>query len=395
LRDVLRPTLGACVNDASEWPKARCVEAVRAHGLPMPEGAEKPPTANELKETLRPAVQPGACTPTLVLPTGHAAGALMNNAKAFKAFTALHATRVAVGAPPLLADLDIGRGRGVHRRVAEEKSTAPSLARRVTRAHSKIVVALYRKERSTSAATSANSSSPPQPSFGWAYVGSHNFSPTAWGDPSRPSAGDAEMIQMSSWEIGVVLTVPRGTAREEARLSMSFDSWPLPFDAMEPHAYAEEEVEAAEDSFAMLEAAVARMQGDPDWEDKIPPDVRQRRWARTEAAQQETELEEMEEMLVEAAKQFSTGAGVQGLLGGRGDEGEASHGGDLARREDQQLATALRASLAESEEEAIARAVRDSLMDGAAGARPVGERKRPLATEETRERRLRHFQSLL
>jgi len=86
----------------------------------------------------------------------------------------------------------------------------------VTRAHSKIVVALYRKERSTSAATSANSS-PPQPSFGWAYVGSHNFSPTAWGDPSRPSAGDAEMIQMSSWEIGVVLTVPRGTAREEAR----------------------------------------------------------------------------------------------------------------------------------------------------------------------------------
>ena len=73
LRDVLRPTLGACVNDASEWPKARCVEAVRAHGLPMPEGAEKPPTANELKETLRPAVQPGACTPTLVLPTGHAA----------------------------------------------------------------------------------------------------------------------------------------------------------------------------------------------------------------------------------------------------------------------------------------------------------------------------------
>lgn len=72
LRDVLRPTLGACVNDASEWPKARCVEAVRAHGLPMPEGAEKPPTANELKETLRPAVQPGACTPTLVLPTGHA-----------------------------------------------------------------------------------------------------------------------------------------------------------------------------------------------------------------------------------------------------------------------------------------------------------------------------------
>lgn len=176
---------------------------------------------------------------------------------------------------------------------------------------------------------------------------------------------------------------------------MSFDSWPLPFDAMEPHAYAEEEVEAAEDSFAMLEAAVARMQGDPDWEDKIPPDVRQRRWARTEAAQQETELEEMEEMLVEAAKQFSTGAGVQGLLGGRGDEGEASHGGDLARREDQQLATAFRASLAESEEEAIARAVRDSLMDGAAGARPVGERKRPLATEETRERRLRHFQSLL
>lgn len=57
----------------------------------------------------------------------------MNNAKAFKAFTALHATRVAAGAPPLLADLDIGRGRGVHRRVAQERVAVqgPALLRSV------------------------------------------------------------------------------------------------------------------------------------------------------------------------------------------------------------------------------------------------------------------------
>ena len=66
--------------------------------------------------------------------------------------------------------------------------------------------------------------SPDGATYGWAYVGSHNLSPNAWG---RPVGHDC--MQCGSYELGVLLLTPRGTGVEEAQQALSFQRQPVPF----------------------------------------------------------------------------------------------------------------------------------------------------------------------
>jgi hypothetical protein len=203
----------------------------------------------ELVEAIRPHVQPQTQLPKLVLPVGHAVGALMGNAKSFQLYGATHEAEGG-----LLHDLNLDAGsKGVHPRVATEPYT---FARRITRAHSKMVVGLYscadqlppaaEPHAAPSAAGSSSSKLAPtsHSPYGWLYMGSHNFSATAWGDPTSLAVGEGEalgLVQHSSWECGVLLVVPRGTPHDEAERRMSFDAWPLPFDPMRLCVYGPEE----------------------------------------------------------------------------------------------------------------------------------------------------------
>ena len=54
-----------------------------------------------------------------------------------------------------------------------------------------------------------------------------SLSATAWGSPWVRPTGLIDLMQFSSWEVGVVLTVPRGTPRAEAEERLSFDAWPI------------------------------------------------------------------------------------------------------------------------------------------------------------------------
>lgn len=144
-----------------------------------------------LLEALRPFAQPGTQPPRIILPAGHAAGALLSNTKALEALLEEHK---ATGT--LLNDIDLGKRVGIHPRVLEEPSR--SYAHRITHAHSKFVVCR--------AATAEDKE------YGWTYVGSHNFSATAWGSRFEGIG----LQQCASWEAGVILVVPRETPPAEA-----------------------------------------------------------------------------------------------------------------------------------------------------------------------------------
>ncbi|WOL01797.1 hypothetical protein Cni_G10514 [Canna indica] len=75
-------------------------------------------------------------------------------------------------------------------------------------------------------------------SFGWTYVGSHNFSPAAWGHTLLPvaesKAGDAAMttsrLHICNYELGVIFIVPRPNLSERDGGNISnLDDFVLPF----------------------------------------------------------------------------------------------------------------------------------------------------------------------
>ena len=260
--------------DIDAFDKALLQRKVREHGLSEPEPLpckqqhaacragtchhKTGATVDQLRQVLRPIYQPGSVLPSLILPTGHAPGALMGNLKAFRELEAAHEQSGYV-----LNDLSLASGASVHPRLQGEVSFP--LAARVTHAHSKIAVGFYEE--------------PGGGRFGWAYVGSHNFSPTSWGSPMSIGMSEEEalgLVQHSNWECGVVLTVPRGASQAEVRRSMSFDAWPLPFDPMRLRPYRQAELQRACDAFAMVPALQAKARGEPSWQSLVPQDVRQR-----------------------------------------------------------------------------------------------------------------------
>ena len=293
-------------------PRPRPLKETRDYRRDLADGTGEFKTA-ELLEILRPRYQPGSNGKgthllSMVLPTGHAPGALMSNLKAFKAFEKAHE---ATGGR-LLHNLDIDTHIGVHRRISHEQQH--SFARRCVHTHGKFVVALFR--------------SPEGESSGWAYIGSHNMSATAWGQPSSLAVGDDErlgLVQHSSWECGMLLTVPRSTSDAEAR--MGFDAWPLPFDPLGLHPYGRAELQEAHDQFAAAPALAAKQQGHNNWQELIPPDVRRRRDDR----QLELDLQAIAQSMSLAGAWVGSGGDV--------------YSGDDEGEEDWQLQEAMRASI--------------------------------------------------
>ena len=142
LRELLEPHTGSSAEARaallgvqgrganSSAAKLHCVATLVSLGVDVPAGPPQEPTAGLLKEALRPLLQPGSQLPTLVMPAGHAAGALLGNMKAFDTLLAHHNARLAAGEPPLLCNLDVDAVPspiGVHPRVALEQ--APGFAR--------------------------------------------------------------------------------------------------------------------------------------------------------------------------------------------------------------------------------------------------------------------------
>ena len=159
------------------------------------------PTMVQLRQALRPQVQPHSLLPSLVLSTRQVPGALMGNPDAFEELLRAHEQT-----GPVLHELDLASRASVHPRVVAE--TDRGLVARLTHAHSKFVVGIYAHIKNGAP-------------FGWAYVGSHNFSATSWGAPTSLSMDTGEahgLVQHSNWECGVLLTVPRGTPPAEAEL---------------------------------------------------------------------------------------------------------------------------------------------------------------------------------
>lgn len=110
------------------------------------------------------------------------------------------------------------------------------------------------------------------------------------------------MIQFASWEVGVILTVRRGTPATLAEAQMGFECWPVQFDPCQLAPYGPDDEQSARDSFALLPALCAKMQGEADWERFIPADVRLRQLAKQRAQRQASEMHELEQVLLESAK---------------------------------------------------------------------------------------------
>ena len=68
--------------------------------------------------------------------------------------------------------------------------------------------------------------------YGFTYVGSHNMSLNAWGAPSVTRRQGVRFLSCNSYEVGVVLLVPRGTPEAEAEAAFSWAAQPFQFD---PH----------------------------------------------------------------------------------------------------------------------------------------------------------------
>lgn len=218
------------------------------------------------------------------------------------------------------------------------------------------------------------------------------------------------MIQCSSWEVGVVLTVPRGTDAIEAERRMAFDTWPIQFDvsALHRHAYTAQDEQEARDTFAVYPALKAKAQGDPEWRALIPPDVKARMASREDAA----DLHALETVLHNSVKHHGGAWGVYDDAGGDDDEEEefeaamrASrlvHAGRVQRTEAAELEVALRLSrqefeMSQNEEQrhlaAALAASREEHEQGSNGlaARSLGKRSASVVAngEEMRAARLR------
>jgi hypothetical protein len=365
LRELLRQAISEQEDNddpIGKWPKPRCIEAVLQLGLPMPTGEPKEPTVPMLREVLRPYVQPGVQLPSLVLPAGHAAGALMGNTRSFADYLDQHKTRTAAGAPPFLCNLDIDAlptPIGVHPCVAAEHKLTRTFARRLTHSHGKVVVRTFEAGGGSGGGDGGSSR------FGWCYIGSHNFSATAWGSPwvhGLESDGSIDMLQLSSWELGVVLTVPRGTPREQAEARMGFESWPIQFDERRLHGYGPADELSAHDSFAILEAVKAKRQGEANWQAHIRPEVRER----MEAQAQANYLRDLEEVFLDAVKYESvTGGGGSGGDGDYDDDDKAQVAAAFAASlQDQARGGGGGAGDEDDYEAQIAAAIAASLQDG-------------------------------
>ncbi|KAG5640710.1 hypothetical protein DXG03_007467 [Asterophora parasitica] len=71
--------------------------------------------------------------------------------------------------------------------------------------HSKMIIATYKessKEKQLQADDSDNDIEVIEPAVGWAYVGSHNFTPSAWGTLS--GSGFNPILNISNYELGIV-----------------------------------------------------------------------------------------------------------------------------------------------------------------------------------------------
>ena len=314
-------SLASAVDDTPDldaWPRQRVLDELKLREIPLPEGGRKPATVPMLKEALRPLLQQRSILPSLVLPSAHAAGALMGDQHAFDAFVAHHESmRAGGGGLSLLNQLDLDAlpPIGVHPRVKAEMDQGwHAFARRLTHSHSKVLMSIFEEggrhgqsHLPEANAAAADGAAGPKADaaadgmvgparFGWLYMGSHNLSATAWGDPwvKWPAAsgegpvmagadgspwtpsGPLEMIQFSSWEVGVIITVRPGTPAALAEAQMSFESWPMQFDPCQLVPYEPSDVQSARDSFALLPALDAMQKGDAEWERHIPLDVKQR-----------------------------------------------------------------------------------------------------------------------
>ena len=169
------------------------------------------------------------------------------------------------------------------------------------------------------------------------------------------------MTQFSSWEAGVILTVPQGAQHTGHR--MEFDTWPIQFDATSLHAFGPEELQAVRKEFALLPAMKARMQGDANWKSLVPDHL-----SCQLAVSEQSHLDQMEQAMLAAALEAS-------LMGGA-----ASSVGEGADEEDDYNA-AIAASLQEShcpgrEDEDYNTAIAASLQDKGAASNARGAEKR-------------------
>jgi hypothetical protein len=176
------------------------------------------------------------------------------------------------------------------------------------------------------------------------------------------SDGSIDMLQLSSWELGVVLTVPRGTPREQAEARMGFESWPIQFDERRLHGYGPADELSAHDSFAILEAVKAKRQGEANWQAHIRPEVRER----MEAQAQANYLRDLEEVFLDAVKYESvTGGGGSGGDGDYDDDDKAQVAAAIAASlQDQARGGGGGAGDEDDYEAQIAAAIAASLQDG-------------------------------
>lgn len=345
ITSFMRSFASACDDtvDIDAYDKRLLYEKLREHKLPVPEPLPctqnharcksgecehvKEPTALQLKQALRPVYQAVSTLPSLILPASNAPGALMCHLDAYDELEREHEQ----SSQRVLHDLDLASGASIHPRITSESDYR--LKCRVTRAHSKFIMGIY------------ETAGPGGAPFGWAYVGSHNFSPTSWGTPTSLSTGVDEsvgLVQHSNWEAGVLLTVPRGTLAEEARKRMGFDTWPLPFDPTRLRPYGEAEKQRARDTFQMVPALRAQASGDPKWESMIPPDVKSR--------MEERELMEDITRAYANADHFDDGSGTDGVVGSASDdELAAGMRASLESEQDAEYKAALRASTCEQQ----------------------------------------------
>ena len=416
--------------DLDAWPRQRVLDELKLREMPLPDGGKKPATVPKLKEALRPLLQQRSHLPSLVLPSAHAAGALMGDQHAFDAFVAHHESLQAEGGGRSLLiqlDLDALPPIGVHPCVKAEKDQGlHAFARRLTCSHSKVLMSMFEEggrhgqpPLPEAGAAAADGAAGPMADdeaaagiagparFGWLYMGSHNHSATAWGDPwvkwpaacgegpvmagaddtPRTPSGPLEMIQFSSWEVGVIITVRPGTPAALAEAQMSFECWPVQFDPCQLVPYGPSDVQSARDSFALLRALDAKQKGDADWERHTPPDVQQRRQDRQRAQQQASAMHELWQMMGWGALGYGyDGADdVDDMADGR--DAAAGFGGQQIEVEEALLQAGIEASLTEWRKRPLPAAADDEGSTSALGPaeterqlkpkRPAPDRKAP------------------
>jgi hypothetical protein len=233
--------------DIDAWPKARLADELqrRAAASSAPQQAENGQSdrnrmlRDQLLSELRVALQPSARLPALVVPAAGAAEFLIERP--------LYETLQRLG---LLCDFDVDSGAAVPDGLSsalpgDKPSASYRSRRRITRSHGKEVVMLFEADRG-------------KREYGWLYVGSHNLSGTAWGFPTSKGHGVmADIVQLSSWELGVVITRSRDAIADASTLceTFPFSAWPLQFDPRRLAPYSDDAAAAALLSFENPESS--------------------------------------------------------------------------------------------------------------------------------------------